>query len=83
MAVMRKDIPGLAVQLSPEETERFFTSPATRATIRETLTRAAPNGEEVQILHPDGWPLDCFRVLVTEGGPRTVKRDGTRLAVLL
>lgn len=83
MAILRTDLrPALAVQLSPEEAFAFIDLEAARRPLRASLTAAARNGDEVQILHPDGWPLDIFTVLETGSG-KVVTRSGRRLAVLL
>lgn len=83
MAVLRNDKAHLCVQLSPEEAGRFYDSPFTRRVMRDVLTRKARDGEEVEILAPEGWALDRFRVLKTQiGGVKTV-RSGRSLAVYL
>jgi len=83
MALLRNDKPYLCVQLSPEEAGRFFDSQFTRAIMRDVLTRKARNGETVEILAPEGWPIDRFVVLQSAGGGKTVSRSGKNLAVYL
>jgi hypothetical protein len=63
MATLRKDRPGLAVELTPEEEDRWWRSDFTRSVMRSVMVKHARNGERVEFLSSGGVTLESFTVV--------------------